>query len=315
MAVELCKVSLWINAAVQDRPLSFLDHHIRCGNSLIGATPELMERGVPYEAFDQKLTGNDRETTVAIRRRNRQENDGQMTLNWRVTAMLESPEDLAAWRELEHLAGDAPQRARQRYAEYRAADDYQQKKLVADCWTAAFFWPVTEEVDWVPTEGAFRRLQSEGAEAVPDEALQQIASLAEHYRFFHWHLEFPEIYGEDGTGGFDVVLGNPPWERVKLQEKEFFAGRDAEIAEAPNAAARRRLIRALPEEKPALWAAYRAALRRADATSHFLRESGRYPLTGVGDVNTYQVFAGLMRQLMDPTGRGGIIVPSGIATD
>ncbi len=54
-------------------------------------------------------------------------------------------------------------------------------------------------------------------------------------RAFHWPLEFPDIMA---AGGFDVVLGNPPWERIKLQEQEFFAAREPEIAEAPNAAAR-----------------------------------------------------------------------------
>jgi hypothetical protein len=128
------------------------------------------------------------------------------------------------------------------------------------------------------------------------------------------------VFGEDGApqgggGGFDVVLGNPPWERIKLQEKEFFAVRDPEITNAPNAAARRRLISKLPKTNPAVAAEYAAALRRSECTSEFLRNSGRFPLTGVGDVNTYAVFAGLARSLIDPRGRVGIVIPSGIATD
>jgi len=123
-------------------------------------------------------------------------------------------------------------------------------------------------------------------------------------------------------GGFDVVLGNPPWERIKLQEQEFFAARSTEIAEAPNKAARERLIKALekaPEGSPdrALHAAFIAAKREAEAISEFARVSGedggRFALTGTGDVNTYGLFAELFLGLAKD--HAGIIVPTGIATD
>lgn len=326
MAVELCRVSLWINASVRDRPLSFLDHHIKCGNSLIGATPELLAEGVPYEAFDHTLEGNDREVTKAIRKRNRQEEGGQMPLRWRVT-VIETEEDLQRWRRLNRLAERKPLVARERYEEYQADDGYQRRKLEADAWTAAFFWPVNEGVGWVPTQGEFVRLRAEGPEAIPPEGLEQIARLKDRYRFFHWPLEFPDVFrpavsrgaancqAEPSSAGFDVVLGNPPWERIKLQEKEFFADKDSEIANASTAAARRKLVQKLPQTNPELCARYREALRESEATSHFLRESGRYPLSAVGDINTYQVFAGLVRQIVGPEGRVGIIVPTGIATD
>ena len=117
-------------------------------------------------------------------------------------------------------------------------------------------------------------------------------------------------------GGFDVVLGNPPWERIKLQEKEWFAAQGRiDIANAPNAAARKRLIEALKTEDPPLWQAFQEAKREAEGTSHLVRHSDRYPLCGRGDVNTYTVFAELMRTVTGPVGRTGCIVPSGIATD
>jgi len=232
------------------------------------------------------------------------------------------------------LAEDRPHMARERYTAYLTTGDYRRKKLEADCWSAAFFWPLTGNTDWAPTYGEFQRLRDEGPEALPPEALKQIEVLAEQYRFFHWHLEFPDVFGTTADGrpptgaehppsaggrpsaaGFDVVLGNPPWERIKLQEKEFFAEREHAIAEARTAAERGRLIRALPQANPALHAAYAAALRGSEATAHFLRTSGRFPLTSGGDVNTYAVFAELARHLLAPVGRAGIIVPLGIATD
>jgi hypothetical protein len=116
-------------------------------------------------------------------------------------------------------------------------------------------------------------------------------------------------------GGFDLVLGNPPWERIKIQEKEWFAERHPEIASAPNAAARKRMIDDLKHSDPHLHAAFLADQRKAEGKSHFVRTSGRFPLCGRGDVNTYSLFAELMRQLIRERGRVGAIVPSGIATD
>lgn len=118
-----------------------------------------------------------------------------------------------------------------------------------------------------------------------------------------------------GRSGFDVILGNPPWERVKLQEQEFFAQRDPAVANAPNAAARKKAIAALSDTNPELLAEFREATRRAEGESHLLRSSGRYPLCGRGDINTYAVFAESMRDAIGTTGRLGVIVPTGIATD
>jgi hypothetical protein len=314
MAVELCKVSLWINASVQDRPLSFLDHHIKCGNSLVGATPELMSKGIPYQAFDQNLVGNDRATANSVRKQNRAERAGESSPEWRVT-VISTLKDLDRWRRLNRAAEDQPQIARELYVEYLTSEEYRLRKAEADFWTAAFYWPLSEGVEWTPTHKEFRRLQEEGPEGLPSRILAQIEELAEQHRFFHWHLEFPDVFGEDGQGGFDVVLGNPPWERIKLREKEFFAVRAPEIANAPTAAQRRALIDRLSQSNPNLAAQYVGALRRSESEICFICNSERYPLTGKGDVNTYAVFAELTLSLVGRKGRVGLVVPSGIATD
>ena len=115
--------------------------------------------------------------------------------------------------------------------------------------------------------------------------------------------------------GFDVVLGNPPWERIKLQEKEWFAERRPEIAAASKAAARRKLIERLAQDEPALHDAFLNSRRVAEGTSQFVRKSGRYPFCGIGDVNTYALFAEYNRDLLARHGLAGFIVPTGIATD
>jgi hypothetical protein len=116
------------------------------------------------------------------------------------------------------------------------------------------------------------------------------------------------------NGGFDVVLGNPPWEQSELKEKEWFARRNPEIA-AAEGKRRKDMIAGLRVSDPALWDAYVTALRDLDCENVLLRSTGRYPLCGVGRMNTYAVFAENDRNLLATRGRMGVIVPSGIATD
>ena len=111
------------------------------------------------------------------------------------------------------------------------------------------------------------------------------------------------------------MLGNSPWERIKLQEKEFFASQSAEIANAVNKAAREKLIKELPKKNPELAQAFEEAKHDAEAQSKFIRESSRFPLTAVGDINTYAVFAETVYKIMaSPDSQGGIIIPSAIVT-
>ena len=260
MAVELCKVSLWINAAVEDKPLNFLDHHIKCGNSLIGATPKLLEDGIPYEAFALGRPGDDREYAKEIRKRNRGERKrlektpGHQPSLFRLTALMESREDLARWAELNRLASDQPHAARERYQSYQADEKVARHRLIADTWTAAFFWPLTPEAPQPPTYNLFRQVQESGRAPLSQARPRPSPPWPNAHRFFHWHIEFPDVFqgqtsevfakhSEKGEGaetsevsnGFDVILGNPPWERIKLQEKEFFADKDQHIAEASTA--------------------------------------------------------------------------------
>ncbi|HEY8377793.1 MAG TPA: hypothetical protein VIK91_14960, partial [Nannocystis sp.] len=181
-------------------------------------------------------------------------------------------------------------------------------------WCAAFVWPKTEATEALaPTPAVLRQIRHDPT-AIPPELRTRIAELAHTHRFFHWHLAFPDVFA-GGRRGFDVVLGNPPWERIKLLEREFFAARGPELAAIARAADRKRAIARLRRNSPQLWRAWQTARRIAEGESHFLRASGRYPLCGRGDINTYALFAELMRSLMGERGAVGCIVPSGIATD
>ena len=319
MAVELCTVALWMEAVEPGLPLGFLDAHIRCGNALLGATPELMEEGIPDNAWSP-IEGDDRKTASSLKKRNKQEGSGQQTMvsMWAKKAEGEAEALRAAVAALEAAPdSDAKALAKKeaRWAELQQSAAWKHQHLVADAWCAAFAWPKPEGggpvVEVAPTNAAWRDLR-DGRGTPPALMVETIAGIAAQHRFFHWHLAFPTVFER---GGFDVVLGNPPWERVKLQEQEFFAGKSPEIAGAANAAARKKLIAALPETDLGMWLEWCAASREAQAQSHFVRNGGRYPLCGKGDVNTYALFAEHNRALLGKRGRAGFIVPTGIATD
>ena len=358
MAAELCKVSLWLEALDPGKPLSFLDHHIQVGNSLLGTTPRLMAQGIPNDAF-KPIEGDDKKTAGALRKRNRgelkQREAGLRQLGLEgaraadygylsdsMNLLASAPDDsLAAVRDKEAF-----------YAALARDDEYIKARLLADAWCAAFVWvknppspgpfphregrgETSPSLTLGPRAGAdmpltdllYRNLEAEPQSPQFDGLREKVAALTDRYGFFHWHVAFPDVFQvpedldeaeneEAGwNGGFDVVLGNPPWERIKLQEKEWFAVRDPAIAGARNAAARRRMIAALQTDHPDLYADFAADKRGAEGQSHFIRVSGRFPLCGRGDVNTYTVFAELDRFLLNGRGRVGMVCPSGIATD
>lgn len=327
MAADLAKVSLWLTAMSPGRPLSFLDHHIKVGNALLGTTPGLLHEGIPATAY-LALTGDDKAVASAFKKRNatEQAHRGQGDLfddagvEIDTTALREATSEVSD-RAAAAVTVDDVAWAAQRYADLQADPDTIRARRVADAWCAAFLGPKT--ADAMPiTDGTLADL---GDGIAPSEVVAAVDEIATRHRLFHWHLEFPEVFPipEDGpsagpygwTGGFDAVLGNPPWERIKLQEQEFFAAREPAIAEAKNAAARKRAIAGLADSNPQLLEEFNSERRSSEAESQFLRGSGRYPLCGVGDVNTYSVFAEHFRATLAAHGRSGIVTPTGLATD
>lgn len=330
LAIEITKVAVWLEAFDASRPLPFLDAHFRVGNTLLGTTPALLKNNIPDTAF-VALGDDDKTWTTKLKARNKAEREadtdqlsfefGSETLNVDTGQFHRAAQeadtgtiaDLSqlraradAWRKLEHDR------------------DLKAAKHVADAWCAAFVQPKTgaHSSGHGITHATLRAL-SEG-QHVPDSITKQIDGLARQYRFFHWHLEFPGIFtvgegGEDPVtgwcGGFSCVIGNPPWETLQMEDKQFFSnlGR-SDIADAPNAAARKKVIAALADSDPHLYKRYRDAARESEATTHLVR-GGRYPLTATGKINTYSVFAETMRAVTSPTGATGILTPTGLATD
>jgi hypothetical protein len=327
LAAELAKVSLWMEALEPGRPLTFLDAQIKVGNALVGTTPALLAAGLPDDAF-RPIEGDDRSIARALARQNRAERSAQGSLFDIdvVAANTELGERIQNVVALPALSLADIHVQQQRLRACADSEDYRRQRLAADAWCAAFVWPKASGAPTAITHRTIVEL-ADGNDLLGERSRAEVERLAAEYRFFHWHLEFPHVFptaaiGDDSVnpatgwaGGFSAVIGNPPWERVKLQEQEFFAARDPAIAQAPNAAARKRLIAKLPETNPTLDALFVAEKRRAEGVSHLLRNSGRYPLAARGDINTYAVFAESNRNLLGGRGRLGVIIPSGIATD
>lgn len=334
MAVALARTALWLEAYTPERPLSFLDHHLRCGDALLGVLdPQVLGKGIPDAAYAQ-LTGDDKAVAAELRKQNRIE-----LKSWRKIAagdLLHTADLAARASEVDRIADDSLAGI---HDKHRAWVDAQEQARdgaaarAADAFVAAFLIPKNpEEAHRVPSSGHLWALLNDSA--VRAEVDERAGKICDAHRVFHWWLAFPQVAAR---GGFDVMLGNPPWERIKLQEEEFFAARSPLVATAKNKAERARRIELLAQgmllhtlhpdveaaeglsppnrAEIALHEEFIDARRAAEAASLFAHDSGRYPLTGVGDVNTYALFAETFSQLMAESGRVGFIVPTGIATD
>ena len=276
----------------------------------------VLTSGIPDDAY-KTITGDDKEAAKLYRHRNKQECTGQrsMVLEAPQAISVELGADFAAFGALDERSPTDVQAKEDLYQQMRGSGTrWWDVKTACDLWTYAFIAPLRtagpDGLDHVPTTDNVRNaLQGRN---IRPQLNGEANAASQVHPFFHWPLEFPDVFEH---GGFDVVLGNPPWERIKLQEKEFFDTRDRDIAAAPNKAARERLIRALPQHNPALAEEWRQAVHGSESTSRFVRGSEQFPLTGRGDVNTYSIFAETARSICGPAGKVGIIVPSGIATD
>jgi hypothetical protein len=328
-AVELCKFSLWLESMDRGRPLSFLENRIKVGNSLVGATPASIAMGIPDEAFSV-LAGDDKLVVAGLKKQNRRERadieQGQQQFMAAEILWLGWVDVRRGADRIIAIDDDDIDHIRQKQAEYEKlliSESYQSQKFIADAWCAAFVLPRVKGAPAV-TALTFEEIKND-PDSCPAELRREIARVARQYGFFHWHLEFPDAYlvekdakPENTTcgwsGGFQVNLGNPPWDRVKLQDKEWFADRVPSIANTASAAKRKQMIAALEVEQPGLFAQFAAAIRQADGEGHLLRHSGLFPFCGRGDINVYAVFAEANRNHLAKRGLMGLVIPSEIAS-
>jgi Eco57I restriction-modification methylase/N-6 DNA Methylase/TaqI-like C-terminal specificity domain len=256
MAVELCKVSLWMEAIEPGRPLSFLDSHIQCGNALLGATPALMARGIPDDAF-KSVEGDDKKVASELKKRNKREREaleaGQGTMF--TSFDKAASRDLAAIAERnKEVEGQADHdigalRAKEeRWENLTRSHEFKDAWFRADSWCAAFLWPKQpgEIAAAAITEDRWRGI-CQDTSAAPQLTRETVRKLAQRNRFFHWQLAFPQVFslvpdaqrvhngGLTGWhGGFDAFIGNPPWIRQELlrSQKPLLAAFESYVSTA-----------------------------------------------------------------------------------
>jgi N-6 DNA Methylase len=363
MSVELCKVALWIEALEPGRPLSFLDHHIQCGNSLLGVTPKLLKDGIPDEAFTA-IEGDDKTEVSRWRKENKLERKQQQDKLLEPFGSVMGRAVLSALTQKLEAESDkniAGIHIKEReWEKLQLTRTYRLERLRSNAWCAAFVWRKSLGAPRPITEDTFRKLERDVQDpgvslnpAVRDE----LERLSDQYQFFHWHLAFPDVFklpagsdawpsGDPGqeaffgqsksaqpslgeiaapdepenettgwAGGFDVVLGNPPWDQIQLDPQEFFAVHAPNIAGAQHMTARNKLIKNLKTLRPELYETYIHEVSRNEGIQHFIHASKRFPLTSRGRLNLAPLFCELAGEILSLIGYSGFIVPTGIATD
>lgn len=345
MAIELARTALWLEGFEEGRPLGFLDHHLQVGDALLGLTDlKALELGIAKDAF-KPLSGDDKEACKQLAKTNATAlKDLEKKRNARAFGQLDvtnaTGNGLAELQAIEGLPENTTRQIAAKEAAYRGfLEQAKTSRLAhaADLLLGAYLLPKREGTEaHIPTSATlFLTLLGDALPPAQQGALAAAQTACAEARVLHWPLAYPQVFA---TGGFDCVLGNPPWERIKLQEEEFFATRHRDVAQAKNKAERSQRIQWLAEGMLAkhlfpqmelapleceaeqrLYNEFIRARRTAEAASVFAHvkgdDGGRYPLTGVGDVNTYALFAETINQITQTQGRAGFIVPTGIATD
>ena len=307
MAVELAKVALWLHTFTVGAPLSFLDHHLRCGDSLFGA----WARGGIDKAIDY---------------------GGPLLLHGSVTQAERSALGMQTIEELTDAEIAEAHRSAETFAQVEEATAPLDAVL-----------SLVHAIDWLEVKDRDGRTalqsffggllgdpieialgQAEVSAERPESAhfaelLRKARHLVDEERFLNWQAAFPGVWtnwqSASPEGGFDAVIGNPPWDRMKLQQVEWFATRRREIALAPRAADRKRMIAALEQAGDPLAQDYALASERATAAARMARSGGDYPLLSGGDLNLYSLFVERAMSLVKRDGMVGLLTPSGIASD
>jgi hypothetical protein len=217
LAVELCKIALWLEAYNPGEPLNFLDHHIKCGDAIVGlAHRSELEKGIADEAF-KTLAVDDKDIAKTWRDKNVKERKERIAKSLQLKAEFEKStensvqEAMAEYKTFNQLPETTPdeiERKAKAYKKFIDGKGFTFLKAMADTQCAQFFIPKTEaNKDYLMTDADFRLILS-GYKGWQDRKVAKATAVALEQRFFHWFIEFPEVFNE---GGFDTVLGNPPY--------------------------------------------------------------------------------------------------------
>ncbi|MDY2831427.1 MAG: restriction endonuclease [Sodaliphilus pleomorphus] len=344
-AVELCKVVLWIEGYCAGRPLSFLDHHIRCGNSVVGITDlNTLLDGVPKEAF----SADNKDALKKIRDLNKKALDDaalirdahgigiQATLFNGEFVMRDITEEQVGLAQHVKEISELPETTlletitkQKRWEDLMVSPRVECLRRACDIYTYAFYKQFSEEelTDDGTGKADFstlpytrtvyqaleeiRELENPTTDYKPLSSAfkKEVADVASRQSFFHWCVEFPEVFAYDG--GFDVMCGNPPWDKLQMEDEKWFVGKDNDVVNAANQSARNKKIAALETSNPALFDEYQRAKADIASQSSFIKNSGRFELCNRGKIELSSLFAEIYLNFSKES--WGIVCPTSIA--
>jgi len=308
MAVELAKVALWLHTFTVGAPLSFIDHHLAAGDSLFG----LWVR----DAIDKAGKGGELLYIEDLRTAERQASVMQRIEALTDAEIAEAQSSADMWRDVEMQIGPFDS-----FVSFMHALDWLDlrgpDKALVTLWLDGRFG------DPIPI--ARGRKPPESGKAKPDEVerftaiWEQARALIEEERFLNWQIAFPGVWknwaSAEREGGFDAVVGNPPWDRFEFEEVPWFEARDKAIALAPSGAKRKAAIAALRDGNSALWTDYLKAVARMTMATKVAKGKTIYARLNSGKLNLYKLFVERAYSLVKPNGMVGLLSPSGIASD
>jgi len=297
LAVHLAKLSLWLNCFARDHKLTFLDHHLRCGNSLIGIRHLSQLQSIPERSKDIK------------KKLQKEKNLRELPFPETLTeAFQKAARDMMS---ITQIAEDDTDRQKELHEETRR-ERINPLLPLADLFTAYLMDSAVKPDEY---HGLFLRLaQGEAPASIAEMELDdKVKVLAGRHHFFHWLLEFPEVFNEE-NGGFDADVGNPPWDILKPNSQEFFSAYDRAFRSYTKQEANR-VAEHLMAEHPSIRRKWETCCRKFEQQSEYVRQPAAYNALGKGDINTYKLFLERFFVLLKTGGRLGIVTPSGLYTD
>jgi len=326
MAVELAKVSLWLHTFTVGAPLSFIDHHLATGDSLFGlwVRDAIDKAGKGGELFLHEPLSNAQRQAIVMR-----------TIEALTDAeVAEAHQSAEMWKDVEAQTGPLDA-----FVSFMHALDWfnfkepQEMAAIRELLSGQFGDPIAiirgrnepiAKISAFKQSGATDRLkgqQFEAAELIEtlSDILNETRTLIQEECFLNWQITFPGVWENWASagreGGFDAVVGNPPWDSFEFEERPWFEARDDAIAREPLKSKRESMVAALKEEKPQLSADFDKAQKRQSTAAKLVKNGTTYSQLNSGKLNLYKIFVERSLSLIKPTGMVGLLTPIGIGTD
>ena len=297
LAVNLAKLSLWLNCFAIEHRLTFLDHHVRCGNSLIGIRSLNQLASIPKRKKESK----------------KKEDPQRLLFDYNDLSgvLAEAAKGVASITQIDEDDTDT-----QKAVLDKALETTSNLRPLADLYTTYLMDPDIPIGDY---KQIFERLAkgisvSDTLNPALPEILESVATYRNWHHFYHWPLEFSDVFGPDRLAGFSATIGNPPWDIVKPNSQEFFLDYDTKFRSYKKQDANR-VSEKLMADNTAIaekWEDYCDGLGQQ---STYFKEPLSYSALGKGDINTFKLFLEQFFTVLNDDGHMGIVVPSGIYTD